>query len=254
MNVGNEKSSELMKKSTAIYIGTSGWYYDHWKRVFYPGNLSTDNFLAYYVKHFHTVEINNSFYQLPPRETLRRWRDSVPAGFLFAVKASRYITHMKKLNDGEQTVPRFLRAIDVLDEHLGPILFQLPPRWNFNGRRLEKFLNLLPVTYRYAFEFRDPSWFTAEAYELLQSHQVAFCIYDLGGRQSPAEVTSTFMYIRLHGQEGSPEGAYTAEVLATWAGFIDATAQRGREVYCYFNNDQAGHAVRNAQQLQAMLG
>lgn len=243
-----------MKRSTAIAIGTSGWYYNHWKRLFYPEGLSGEDFLEYYVQHFCTVEINNSFYRLPPRETLRKWRDTVPEGFSFAVKASRYITHMKKLNDAEQTVPRLLRVIEVLDERLGPILFQLPPRWNFNGRRLERFLKALPEGYRYAFEFRDPSWFTAEAYELLASRRIAFCIYDLAGRQSPAEVTSSFVYIRMHGQEGSPEGAYTADVLATWARLIDRLSASGKDVFCYFNNDQNGHAVRNARCLQALLG
>lgn len=237
----------------SIHIGTSGWHYKHWEGVFYPEGLATESWLGYYLEHLETVEINNTFYQLPKETTLSKWRESVPEGFVFAVKASRYITHMKKLKDPQNSVNTFLSRIETLGPNLGPILFQLPPNWHFNGERLNAFLDVLPPCRRYAFELRDPDWLNEEAYAILEEHDAAFCIYDFHGRQSPKQVTADFVYVRLHGPYGPYRGKYDAETLAGWAGAISAWRGQGRDVYCYFDNDEAGYAVQNALELRAMF-
>jgi uncharacterized protein YecE (DUF72 family) len=236
-----------------IHIGTSGWHYGHWLGPFYPENLRADRFLAYYATHFHTVEINNSFYRLPSEQALTTWRDTAPPGFIFAVKASRFITHMKKLKDPERSLPPFLERAALLGEKLGPILFQLPPRWHFDAVRLAAFLKALPGEYRYTLELRDQTWINDRALDLLSRHGVAFCIYELDGYLSPLEVTADFVYIRLHGPGGPYQGRYDPRTLTAWAGTIAAWSRQGREVFCYFDNDEAGYAAQNALQLQDML-
>ncbi len=235
-----------------IRVGTSGWHYKHWQPVFYPEGLAADGFLSHYQQYFDSVEINNSFYSLPSPETLEAWRDCVPEDFLFAVKASRYITHMKKLKDPRKSVQNFLDRVRSLGDTLGPILFQLPPHWRVNLERLEEFLEILPQS-RVAFEFRDPSWFDARVYELLDETTRAFCIYDLDGRLSPIETPGGFIYVRLHGPDGPYQGRYGKQALAGWAGRLSAWARGGRDVFCYFDNDQAGYAVENAMELRGML-
>ncbi len=242
-----------MRGRRKIHIGTSGWHYDHWYRAFYPEGLPKESFLSHYGEHFKTVEINNSFYRLPGKKTLETWRKTVPAGFVFAVKGSRYITHMKKLKDAEDALSALLERIRVLGEKLGPVLFQLPPRWTFNPRRLESFLERLPAEGRFAFEFRDPSWHDRAACELLKNHNAAFCIYDLAGRQSPREVTADFVYVRLHGPGDAYRGKYGASALSGWAGAFATWTAQGKEIFCYFDNDEAGYAVENALSLQAMV-
>ncbi len=242
-----------MRGQAPIHIGTSGWHYGHWRGPFYPEGLSADRFLSHYALRFHTVEINNSFYQLPSERALTTWRDTTPPDFIFAVKASRFITHMKKLKDPERSLPPFLERVALLGEKLGPILFQLPPRWHFDAARLAAFLEALPGEYRYTLELRDQTWINAKALELLAHHGVAFCIYELAGYLSPREVTANFVYIRLHGPGGPYQGHYDDRTLTAWAGAIAAWSQQGREVFCYFDNDEAGYAARNAWQLQDML-
>jgi uncharacterized protein YecE (DUF72 family) len=236
-----------------IYIGTSGWHYEHWLGPFYPEELSSDQWLSYYAGRFHSVEINNTFYQLPDKETFTTWRERVPADFIFSVKASRYITHMKKLKDPQQPLTKFFNNVEELGDKLGPILFQLPPNWHFNEQRLAGFLDALPQGYRYVFEFRDPSWFDQRAYELLARHNAAFCIYDLNGRLSPKKITADHVYVRLHGPGPPYQGKYDIQTLSGWAGAFSAWNRQGKAIYCYFNNDVAGYAVQNAGQLQAML-
>jgi len=237
-----------------IHIGTSGWHYPHWKGPFYPDDLAQEAFLSWYAKRFHTAEINNTFYQLPSEQTLAHWRDTVPADFIFAVKASRYITHMKKLKDPEESLRLFLERTMVLGEKLGPILFQLPPHWKCNPQRFHEFLEKLPQAHRYAFEFRDESWFSTPILAALAEFGAAFCIYELDRRLSPREVTTDFVYIRLHGPDGPYRGNYDPQTLAGWAGVFTTWAAQGKEVYCYFDNDETGYAARNALRLQEMLG
>ncbi len=238
---------------TLALIGTSGWHYDAWRGAFYAEDLPRDAWLSYYADHFRTVEVNNSFYQLPKPETLINWCEAVPSDFTFAVKASQYITHMKNLKDPQQSVPAFLERVSVLGKRLGPILFQLPPNWHRNVQRLRSFLDVLPPDYRYVFEFRHPSWFTEQVYETLRAYKVAFCIYDFHDCASPRQVTTDFVYVRLHGTMGKYEGAYSSQALAGWSGAFATWMRQGQGVYCYFNNTKAGHALDNALELQSML-
>lgn len=235
-----------------IHIGTSGWHYQHWKGPFYPSDIADGEMLGYYADRLRTVEINNTFYQLPEQGTITTWRDTAPDGFVFAVKASRYITHMKKLKDPREPVRTFLSRIALLDDKLGPILFQLPPNWHFDAVRLRSFLEVLPPDHRYAFELRDPDWIRPEAYQILAEHGVAFCIYDFHGRQSPKEVTADHVYVRLHGPYDAYRGTYDTETLAGWAGAFATWAEQGKEIYCYFDNDEKGYAVQNAMTLREM--
>lgn len=242
-----------MRTTRRIHIGTSGWSYGHWRGPFYAEGLAADQWLAYYALHLRTVEINSSFYRLPSSRALANWRDSVPDDFIFAVKASRYITHMKKLSDPRRTLKQFISRIAVLGGKLGPVLFQLPPRWHIDVERLAAFLKMLPRDYRYAIEFRDPSWLDPRIYELLATHAVAFCIFDLDGVLSPMEATTDLVYIRLHGPNGPYRGQYDDRVLAAWAGAIKRWRRQGREVYCYFDNDEAAYAVQDAVRLQKII-
>jgi uncharacterized protein YecE (DUF72 family) len=209
--------------------------------------------LPFYAHRFQAVEINNSFYQLPRKKTLTMWSKAVPERFMFAVKGSRYITHMKKLKDGDETTPPLMDAVNALGTKLGPILFQLPPRWKINTKRLRDFLQVLPGRVRYAFEFRDPSWFDESTYQALRDHNAAFCIYHLAGRLAPKEVTADFIYVRLHGPQGAYEGQYDTQTLAGWAGAFDAWQRQGKQIFCFFDNDQAGYAARDALRLQKMV-
>ena len=240
-------------KPDSIHIGTSGWHYVHWQGPFYPDDLGPERYLEFYADRFHTVEINNSFYQLPTERALSAWRDTVPPGFIFAVKGSRFITHMKKLKDPERSLAPFLKRVTLLKDKLGPILFQLPPRWRFNAARLAEFLTALPDSCHCALEMRDKSWINDQTLELLAQHQVAFCIYEFDGYLSPKATTADFVYIRLHGPGGPYQGRYSTQTLAGWAGAISAWSRQGREVFCYFDNDEAGFAAQNALELQEML-
>ena len=235
------------------YIGTSGWVYPHWKEVFYPSDLGDDAYLQFYNRHFRAVEINNSFYNLPETTTFANWRKTTSDDFTFAVKASRYITHMKKLKDPKQGWTKLIGRARRLGDKLGPILFQLPPRWHVNVERLAGMLDVLPRTYRYTFEFRDESWFRTEVYETLSQYNAAFCIYELAGTASPKETTADFVYVRLHGPSDAYQGEYTPAVLSGWAGAFSTWRNQGKDIYCFFDNDQNAYAVRNASQLQDML-
>jgi uncharacterized protein YecE (DUF72 family) len=242
-----------MRGPAPVHVGTSGWHYEHWRGPFYPEDLRVDGFLAYYAGRFATVEINNSFYRLPSERALATWRETAPPGFIFAVKASRFITHLKKLKDPERSLAPFLERMALLGEKLGPILLQLPPRWHFDAARLTAFLAALPAGRRYALELRDRSWINDRALELLATHGAAFCIYELAGYLSPREVTADFVYIRLHGPGGAYQGKYDTRTLGAWAEAMAGWSQQGREVFCYFDNDEAGYAAQDAGQLQDML-
>ncbi len=239
---------------TRLHVGTSGWHYEHWRGPFYSQNLSADAMLGFYAQRLGTVEINNSFYHLPTAQTFCGWREQTPPGFLFSVKASRYITHMKKLKDPEPALAKFLAHAAKLEEKLGPILFQLPPHWRVNLERLEAFLATLPSGHRYAMEFRDPSWFAREVYDALERRNVAFCIFDLAGEQSPEVLTADFAYVRLHGPaEWKYAGRYSKTQLRRWLELARGWFGQGAcEVFIYFDNDEAGYAALNAMELRAL--
>jgi len=242
-----------MKRKAIAWIGTSGWSYPHWKGPFYPADLPDSRLLDYYSRHFHSVEINNSFYHLPSEEAVTGWRKGTPADFVFAAKASRYLTHMKKLKDPQASLATFFGRMTRLGGKLGPVLYQLPPRWHCNPARLADFLAALPADHRHAFEFRDESWINAEILALLRKHRAAFCIYDLAGYQSPLHVTANFVYLRLHGPQGAYQGRYDGRTLTAWARKIRKWLEDDLDVYCYFDNDEAGYAVENARDLQERL-
>ena len=239
-----------MSRQGKIFIGTSGWNYKHWVGIFYPAGIKPAQQLAFYLKHFKTVELNNPFYHLPPPQTFTNWRKSTPKDFLFAVKASRFITHNKKLNVEKENINLFLNSAKRLNEKLGPILFQLPPKWNINIERLGSFLKKLPKKYRYTIEFRNQTWYTEDVYGLLKKYNCAFCIYELAGIQSPKEVTADFVYIRLHGPTLLKyAGSYSNKVLKSWSKLCLQWRKEGKDVYVYFDNDQAAYAAFNAQTL-----
>jgi uncharacterized protein YecE (DUF72 family) len=237
-----------------IHIGTSGYHYKHWVGKFYPLKTPPSRMLEYYVQHFDTLELNNSFYRLPTIEAFESWRDATPAKFVFAVKASRFITHNKKLKDPENALDNILSRAEHLGKKLGPVLFQLPPRWQINVARLEALLEILPREHRYAFEFRDTTWMTAEVHRLLRRFNAAFCIYELAGYHSPCEVTADFAYVRLHGPAaGKYQGSYNPAKLREWAGRIQEWTTKLKAIYVYFDNDQAGYAAQNALELKQMI-
>lgn len=239
--------------TSGLHIGTSGWHYKHWKGPFYPSDLPASKMLRWYTERFDTVEINNSFYRLPAQSALEGWCRETPANFCFAAKASRYITHNKKLKDPAETTKKFMAVIDHLERRLGPILFQLPPSWKINVDRLETFLAGLPPAHRYVFEFRNPTWNVPEVYEILRRHNAAFCIYELAGFLSPLEITADFSYVRLHGPGNKYQGDYSASTLCTWAKRIGEWGKNLRHIFVYFDNDQAAFAAKNALELKKMI-
>lgn len=236
-----------------VRIGTSGWHYKHWCGPFYEDSTAPSQMLQVYLRYFDTVEINNSFYKLPSAETFRLWRQSAPPGFCFAVKASRFITHMKKLKDPQNALDNILKRAAELKDKLGPILFQLPPKWMVNAERLEEFLAALPQRHQYAFEFRERSWHQDAVYDILRRHNAAFCMYELNGFHSPEPITADFTYIRLHGPGGPYQGSYSQETLREWARKIERWGERLKDIYVYFDNDQAAFAARNALELKQMV-
>jgi uncharacterized protein YecE (DUF72 family) len=235
----------------AAHIGTSGWHYRHWVGPFYPPKTPPSRMFEFYAQRFDTVELNNTFYRLPSEKAVIEWRESAPPGFCFAVKGSRFLTHMKKLADPEPGIERFFERADLLKEKLGPIVFQLPPHWTLNFDRLRVFLDALPRQRRYAFEFRNPTWNDPSVYRLLRSRNVAYCIYHLSGLQSPLEITADFTYIRLHGPDGPYQGSYDDRTLRQWAKRIRDWNLKA--AYVYFDNDQAGYAPQNAFRIKQLL-
>lgn len=242
----------MSKKSGRIFIGTSGWNYNHWRGIFYPEKLSTKDWFDYYRKKFDTVEINNTFYNLPDSVVFKSWEKQAPADFIYAVKANRYITHMKKLKEPESALKKFFSKVKYLDGNLGPILYQLPPYWKCNTERLKNFLRKLPKGKIHVFEFRGDSWFTKEVFKILDSHNVSFCIHDMPYVKCPDSVTGKVAYLRFHGATAIYQGGYPLSTLRRWARWISVQAKK-RDVYVYFNNDTEGHAVKDAMKLKKLL-
>lgn len=237
-----------------IHIGTSGWNYEDWEGPFYPEDLSKDQWLEHYMGQFDTVEVNNTFYNLPDSEILEDWKNRVPDDFTFAAKANRYITHMKKLNEPEESLENMLNVFDAFGEKLKPVLFQLPPNWNFDEERFRYFLDLLPEDLLTAFEFRDESWINDTTFSILKENNSAFCIYDLVNYQSPMEVTADFVYVRLHGPSDQKyKGKYNEDQLAWWTERLNKWRDQDLDVYVYFDNDEQAFAAQNALALKDIV-
>ncbi len=234
-----------------IHIGTSGWHYKHWVGPFYPEKTPASKMLDFYAQRFDIVELNNTFYKLPGEPALHAWRDSTPRGFRFAAKGSRFLTHMKKLTDTGRGVDRFFEKVDVLGNKLGPVVFQLPPRWSVDAERLGDFLAALPKHHKYAFEFRDPAWNVGAVFKILKKFNAAYCMFELSGVRSPMEITANFTYIRLHGPDGPYQGSYDDGALRAWAKRLREWDLRAS--YVFFDNDQAGYAALNAMRLKEIL-
>ena len=234
-------------------IGCSGWQYKHWRGNFYRDELRQRAWFEHYATVFDTVEINNSFYRLPEAHTFADWAARAPARFLFAVKASRFLTHMKKLKDPEEPVERFFSRARALGRHLGPVLYQLPPRWKLDVGRLEHFLHVLPRDAQHVLEFREPTWYSPEVQALVRRHGVSICVHDMPGSASGRIRVGPILYVRFHGASGRYDGSYSDAQLEDWAGWLRDALADGVDVYAYFNNDVGGHAPRNALTLRRQL-
>lgn len=236
-----------------VRIGCSGWTYRHWRGDFYPQGLRQKDEFAFYAERFDTAEINASFYRLPAETTVRAWREKAPPGFLFAWKASRYLTHNKKLLDPEDSLRLILDRMAPLGPAHGPVLYQLPPSLRRNDGRLADFLALLPRSLRHTVEFRHPSWYAPEVLDLLAAHDVALCVSDHHDAPAPWEATASWVYVRGHGPGGRYRGRYGDEALSSWAARIGVWAAEGRDVFCYFDNDIGGAAPRDALDLKRLV-
>lgn len=236
-----------------ILVGTSGFVYDHWRGLFYPEKLAKAKWLQFYVTQFTTVEINNSFYRLPSEEAFASWRDSTPANFIFAVKASRFITHIKRLKNTAEAVELFISGAKILGDKLGPLLYQLPPNMHRNDEVLAAFLSGLPPGMKHVIEFRHESWLDKGVFEILHNYNVGFCIFDMPALACPVVVTADFAYVRFHGSSGLYSSCYSDEELADWARKLAKLAANLKEIYIYFNNDAEAFAVRNAVTLRGYL-
>jgi uncharacterized protein YecE (DUF72 family) len=242
--------------SRPVHIGCAGWVYPHWRELFYPKDVPQRAWLGYYTEHFDTVEINNTFYRLPKPAAVEGWVENSPPGFVFAVKVSRYMSHIKRLTMVEQGLKRFNEPLEALmrTEKLGPLLWQFPPNFHRDTERLAGALEALPSG-RHAFEFRHESWFSEEVYELLGEHGVALVIGDESSRwvSTPHVRTTDWTYIRFHHGSRGRHGNYSKGEIDTWARRI-AQWRRDTEIYAYFNNDWDGYAIRNAKRLKEQLG
>jgi uncharacterized protein YecE (DUF72 family) len=237
-----------------LRIGCSGWAYKDWRGPFYPPEVRVKDHLAYYAGRFSTAEINASFYRLPSDKAVQAWRDTVPDGFLFAWKASRFLTHNKKLNEPKDSLALIYGRMDGLGDRFGPVLFQLPPMLHLNLNRLADFLALLPRTRRATIEFRHPSWYVAPVFDLLRDYDVSLCLSDHHSAPAPWEVTASWVYVRGHGPGGRYHGRYPDEDLQAIAGRIKGWRGEGKDVFCYFDNDIKSAAPKDAERLIALSG
>jgi uncharacterized protein YecE (DUF72 family) len=240
-------------------IGCSGWNYKSWKGRFYPEGLPPSRWLAYYASTFDTVEVNNTFYRLPEGPVFRSWKEETPEGFLMAVKASRFLTHMKRLRDPAEPLSRLFSRAGRLGPKLGPVLYQLPPNLHADLERLEAFLRVL-ASKRFAsrqathvFEFRHPSWYVEETYQLLERYHTVMCIHDKAGSAIEGPFVGPAVYVRFHGTSGRYHGSYPDKALRTWSARLVDQWNDGRAVYAYFNNDPEAVATKNALALRSFV-
>lgn len=242
----------MREKGARLYIGTSGWSYPHWEGIFYPEGLTKRKWLEFYTGHFNTVELNSSFYHLPKESTFSDWYERTPKGFLFAVKVSRFISHVKYLKDCKEPWLNFYQRAKLLKEKLGPFLIQLPPNWEKDLERLKDFARVIKEVSpkeRFGFEFRNESWFVKEVYEVLEDYNLALVLADTPYYPYVEKITADFVYLRLHGSERLYASRYSTKQLKGWAKKIKNWQKKGLNVYCYFDNDAQGFAVENAKEL-----
>jgi uncharacterized protein YecE (DUF72 family) len=240
----------MTRNTGVLRVGTSGYQYDHWRGIFYPESLPKRRWFECYAGQFDTVEINNTFYRLPKAATFDSWREQAPDGFCYAVKLSRFGTHMKKLKDPETWLGNFMERAGRLEPHLGPILAQLPGMFKLNQERLSGFFSAAPHNRRWAVEFRDPSWLRYPVFRILKDHGVALCFHDKIANH-PEEITTDWIYIRFHGCVEN--GNYPAQDLRVAARKILKYLRDGLDVYAYFNNDLDGYALSNARDLRRFV-
>src|SRR5579872_1115960 len=237
-----------------ILIGTSGWSYDGWRGPLYPEKLAKKNWLRFYAAQFPTTEINGSFYRTPSVDAVRCWRDDTPRDFRFAWKASKFITHWKRLTARcENSIALMQTRLAALGPKAAVVLFQLPPQFRKDAARLADFLPMLPRSYRYAFEFRDRSWYDDGSLDILRAHDVALCISDHADAPAPWEVTARHVYVRGHGPSGRYRGSYSARTLRRWADALTRWHAQRRDIFVYFDNDQKAAAPNDARRLMRML-
>ena len=237
-----------------VYIGTSGWSYKSWEKTFYPADLPKNRYFEFYTSQFPTVEINATFYRLPTLRMVRGWRDKAPPGFVFALKGSRFITHMKRLNNLGGGIREYFSRVHALEQKTGVVLWQLPPNMKNDPPRLDRFLKRLPRGYCHAVEFRHPSWLHREVFEILRRHDAAHVSVSSLAMPMDLTVTANTVYIRFHGLESGAAHDYTRRELQPWADHIRAQAANGRTVYAYFNNDANVRAPANARSLIRQVG
>ncbi len=242
----------------SVRVGCSGWNYKSWRGRFYPAEVPASCWLEYYAARFDTVEINNTFYRLPERDTFEAWRRRVPPSFLAAIKASRFLTHMRRLRDPDEPLARMFSRASALGPVLGPVLYQLPASLTVDRERLGAFLAALPPAcdgrpLRHVLEFRDPSWYRDDIFELLDAHQVALCVHDKQGSALEGPFVGPFVYVRFHGPTGTYSGSYSQSRLKRWAERLADQVRKGRGVFAYFNNDPDAAAVGNAATLRAEI-
>ena len=237
-----------------VFVGTSGWIYKGWAGTFYPPGSKKGRELEYYATRFNSVEVNATFYRLPLPGMVKGWRERSPENFLFAVKGSRFITQMKKLNVERESIQVFFDRAKLLKEKCGPILWQLPPNFGFNPGRLDEFLKIVPKRFRHAVEFRHPSWYEhEETFEILEKRNAAHVSVSSLRMPMNLNVTSDFVYIRFHGLEHGAAHDYTREELKPWAGHCRRCLDNGIAVFAYFNNDWNTRAPGNAEMFREMI-
>ncbi|HEY0455901.1 MAG TPA: DUF72 domain-containing protein [Verrucomicrobiae bacterium] len=236
-----------------LFVGTSGWIYKGWAGTFYPEGVKGQKQFDYYATQFNSVEINNTFYRLPTLNATQGWHDKAPAGFIYAVKGSRFITQMKKLNVEMPSIQIFFDRIAPMKECLGPILWQLPPNFGINIERLDRFLSMLPKKHRYAVEFRHPSWMDPNVFRVLEHHHAAHAAVSSLRMPMNFTITGDFIYLRFHGLEGGAAHDYNEAELAPWAEHCRRALREGLPVYAYFNNDINTRAPDNARMFISMI-
>lgn len=237
-----------------VLIGTSGWHYDSWRGLFYPKAVTLKKQLRYYATKFQTTELNGVFYRTPTPDAVKNWRGDTGKDFVFAWKASKFITHWKRLSQNAVNSLELLEdRLSLLGDKAGPILFQLPPNFAVDCDRLASFLTLLSKERRYSFEFRNPSWYEPRVLRQLSDHNISLCLSDHHDAPAPWKRTANFLYIRGHGPSGRYKGHYTAATLRQWAKRINAWKTRGYDVYVYFDNDQKSAAPADALRLRKFL-